>query len=102
LHNYRKYSGIPYEITKAVGSPLLITMVHQTGLEPVRLNHTLLRRARMPIPPLVRDLLYNYNKFLLDFHLFLKNEAGCASLHLDVQVTSGETDEGQRHACENP
>jgi hypothetical protein len=48
----------------------------------------------MPIPPLVRDLLYNYNKFLLDFHLFLKNEAGCASLHLDVQVTSGETDEG--------
>jgi hypothetical protein len=56
----------------------------------------------MPIPPLVRDLLYNYNKFLLDFHLFLKNEAGCASLGLDMQIASGETDEGQRQADENP
>ena len=31
-------------------------MVHRTGLEPVRINHTPLKRARLPIPPPVHCL----------------------------------------------
>ncbi len=39
---------------------LLFLLVRETGLEPVRCNHTPLKRARLPVPPLSRDNKWYY------------------------------------------
>ena len=40
----------------------LFRMVRETGLEPVWINHTPLKRARLPVPPLSRGRLPLYRK----------------------------------------
>ena len=47
-------------------------LVRETGLEPVRDYHTPLKRARLPIPPLSRVLIYYTTEFMFCQHFFKK------------------------------
>ena len=44
--------------------------MRETGLEPVRCNHTPLKRARLPVPPLSHVPLYRRRDIL--YYLFTK------------------------------
>ncbi len=46
---------VPQLKGETVSLPLIV--VRETGLEPVRCNHTPLKRARLPVPPLSHETL---------------------------------------------
>ena len=46
---------------------LSFVLVRETGLEPVRCNHTPLKRARLPVPPLSRIAVLDNDTIILHF-----------------------------------
>ena len=46
---------------------LSFALVRETGLEPVRCNHTPLKRARLPVPPLSRIAVLDNDTIILHF-----------------------------------
>ena len=47
-------------------------LVRETGIEPVRWNHTPLKRARLPVPPLPQDAIYYTTFFFICQPFFSK------------------------------
>ena len=78
----------------------LAFLVRETGLEPVRCNHTPLKRARLPVPPLSHehkvlytrrgDLSRGFGKFFLFFWFYL--------FFPIFSIKSMQTKTAQRHA----
>ena len=62
-------SRYPYKAKEQSHKDSALLLVRETGLEPVRWNHTPLKRARLPVPPLPRTftIIHKIGAFVKGF-----------------------------------